>query len=148
MLTLNSLRCAVSRNLLINIYIEIPDLSNYEKQVLSLLLLYSCIGIFQSCDDEPPNNPVFFLDENGVTVKCLDCIPGDTGEVNGKTFEAVDRELLQKRISEGADLRLLCTSLVTDMNDLFYDDSTFNQDIGNWDLCNVTTMHGVFGYTF
>lgn len=87
--------------------------------------------------------PYFYLDDNGVTVKC-DCQPGDTGSVNGILYEAVDRELLEQRRDEDADLTVLCTSMVTDMDSLFYGAVSFNQDIGAWDLSNVTDMSYMF----
>jgi surface protein len=88
--------------------------------------------------------PDFYLDENGVTIKCENCQPGDTGTVNGVLYEAVDRALLEQRRDEGADMTVLCTSLVTDMNHLFFDCSDFNQDIGSWDVGNVTDMSAMF----
>ncbi len=36
------------------------------------------------------------------------------------------------------------TSLVTDMNKLFYDKSDFNDDISKWDVSNVTNMSHMF----
>ena len=71
----------------------------------------------------------FYLDENGVTIKCENCQPGDTGTVNGILYEAVDRKLLEQKISDTADLTVLCTSLITEMDSLFYGMKDFNQAI-------------------
>ena len=94
-------------------------------------------------------NPVsaqsFFLAENGVTIKCENCEPGDTGEIDGVTYEAANRTLLEQRIAEEADLSKLCTSLITEMDSLFYFLRDFNEPIGNWDVSNVTTMLYMFG---
>jgi len=87
----------------------------------------------------------FYLDENGVTIKCENCQPGDTGTVHEILYEAVDRALLEQRRDEGADLTILCTSLVTEMDSLFYKFFDFNQDIGSWDVSNVTDMSWMFG---
>ena len=36
------------------------------------------------------------------------------------------------------------TALVTDMNSLFYGNSTFNEDLSGWDVGNVTDMEDMF----
>ena len=91
-----------------------------------------------------------FFEQNG-TIKCQDAKVGDKGIVNGKQYEAVDRALLIKRRDEGADLTCVCTSLVTDMSNIFQGTlgtrNDFNQKIGNWDLSNVTNMRGMFNFS-
>ena len=108
------------------------------KSKYPMLVLLFCFVL-------PNDAQNFYLDENGVTIKCENCQPGDTGTVNGILYEAVDRELLVQRRDEGADLTILCTSLVTEMDSLFFEMEDFNQDIGNWDVSNVTNMSGMFG---
>ncbi len=85
-----------------------------------------------------------FFEENG-TIKCPDVEVGEKGMVNGKVYEAVDRELLIQRRDEGTDLSCLCTSLTTDMSQLF-SAKTVNSSIVNWDVSNVTNMFGMFSY--
>jgi surface protein len=117
-----------------------------------------------------------FYKENG-TIKCPGTVPGEKGMVDGKVYEAVDRVLLIQRRDEGADLTCVCTSLVTDMSELFkgktwenpsrfnqdisswdvskvkdmsfmfYQALNFNQPIGNWDVGNVEVMRGMFSFT-
>lgn len=86
----------------------------------------------------------FYLDYNGITVKCINCVAGDKGKVGDVMYEAVDRDLLIKRRVEGADLSKVCTSLVTDMTEIFKDATSFNQDISSWDVSNVTDMKSIF----
>lgn len=89
----------------------------------------------------------FFLHTNGVTIMCPNTNSGDKGIVDGVEYESVDRELLSQRRDQGTDLTRVCTSLVTNMSNLFKD-STFNQPIGNWDVSNVNNMNGMFMSSF
>ena len=94
--------------------------------------------------DESENyDPIFYVDENGVTIKCDYCIPGDTGTVNNILYEAVDRPMLEQRIADGADLSTLNTSLVFDMSYLF-SYANIDADISTWDVSNVVNMENMF----
>ena len=87
----------------------------------------------------------FFLDDNGVTIRCVDCVAGDTGIVDGVEYTAVDNASLQAAVGNSeTPLNQLCTSLVTNMTWLFSDMTSFNEDISNWDVSSVTNM----GYMF
>jgi surface protein len=92
---------------------------------------------------KPNGEPKFFLSENGITCKCENVIAGTKGLINGIEYEAVTNDYLRFLVREKADLTKICTSLVTDMTDLFFNMS-FNRPIGNWDVSNVTTMAGMF----
>gem|GEM_PF-681274 len=110
--------------------------------------------IFVPGDPAPPDDPVdsvpvFALADNGVTVVCTGVTQGDTGVLNGVEYEAVDNALLRTRRDDGADLTTLCTTPVTDMADLFNANlftnvRDFNQNIGSWDVSNVTDMSSMF----
>jgi len=93
--------------------------------------------------------PKFFLHENGITCLCPDTKPGDKGLINGIEFESVDNDFLRKRRDEGKDLSRVCTSLVTDMSNVFFASEyrlspQFNQNISSWDVGNVVTMKQMF----
>ena len=87
----------------------------------------------------------FFLDDNGITIKCIDCVSGDTGIVNGIEYTAVDNAALQAAVDDGLiPLNQLCTSLVTSTASLFFGDSDFDADITSWDMSGVTSTYGMF----
>jgi surface protein len=94
--------------------------------------------------------PIFRLGDNGVTCICENVKVGEKGFINGVEFEVVDNSLLRKRRNEKVDMTKLCTSLVTDMSEMFggtgtsQNRNTFNQPIGNWDVSNVTNMSEMF----
>ena len=106
------------------------------------------------------HSQTFFLDDNGVTIKCVDCQPGDQGVVNGVTYTAVDNEMLfalkdpwisyYDSLPDPAVFETVCTTLVTDIDSLFYIPTMFagnelwNPNISSWDVSNVTTMVGAF----
>ncbi len=73
----------------------------------------------------------FFLDSNGVTVKCTGCVAGNTGILGGLTYTAHYNTSLNAKPIGNTDWDRVVTSLVTDTSDLFKNETTFNQDIGN-----------------
>ena len=62
------------------------------------------------------------------------------GTGNGLLRQLLDLTTLNSMISNGDDVTKVVTSLVTDMSYMFYNNSTFNQDISAWDVSNVTNM--------
>ncbi|NVJ45975.1 MAG: DUF285 domain-containing protein [Cytophagia bacterium] len=88
-------------------------------------------------------NPNFYLGPNEITCMCPNSRVGEKGSINGVIYESVDNNLIRKRFSDGEDMTKLCTSLVTDLSELFMN-STFNQPIGHWDVSNVTKFNRLF----
>lgn len=80
------------------------------------------------------------------TLKCDGVAEGFTEVIGGNTYEAVSETTLRTKIDNDESLSYLCTSHVTDMNSLFWDKRTFDQDISNWDVSKVTDMNGMFLY--
>ena len=83
------------------------------------------------------------IGEDGI-VRCKNVAIGTTEEISGDTYEVVDRDLLNQRRDEGADLTKSCVSNVTNMDSLFFKQETINQNIGNWDVSSVTDMNSMF----
>lgn len=112
----------------------------------------------------PSFSQTFFLDDNGVTIKCVDCQPGDQGVVNGVTYTAVDNEMLLALKGDWSVFPLpggsmpdpnsfeqICTSLVSNLDFLFHfpqcpDIPTgqvfWDPNVASWDVSNVTSMQG------
>jgi surface protein len=92
------------------------------------------------------NSSPFYLDSNGITIKAKDgVLVGTKGELNGVTYTAVDNTTLKSMANNDEDVTKVVTTLVTDMNNLFYQ-STKNLNITSWDVSNVTNMRTMFAY--
>ena len=116
---------------------------NYSQT--SLFLLFFALT-FYSCGTEPSIKEGFFLHSNGVTIMCPNTQPGEKGVVDGVEYESVDNNLLRSHIERGSDLSKICVSLIETYPSLFDDagSSMFGQDLGNWDVSNMTTMFSWF----
>ncbi|MDA7699240.1 BspA family leucine-rich repeat surface protein, partial [Flavobacteriaceae bacterium] len=79
---------------------------------------------------------------DGGTCKCPNASVGDTAVINGTTYTAVNNSTIAGQIAAGNVN--LCTTLVTNMQDLFRNKQNFNSNISFWDTSNVTNM----GYMF
>ena len=87
----------------------------------------------------------FYLDANGVTIKAKEWVTvGTTGKLGGVTYTAVDKATLSDMVEDNKDVAKVVTTLITDMSYMLGDLVTFNQDIGSWDVSNVTNMSRMF----
>jgi surface protein len=90
------------------------------------------------------DNPVY-LDDNGITVKARDWASyGDGGVINGTYYLVVSYNMLKDMILNGQDVSRIATTKIVQTRELFYGYSSFNQNIGNWDMSNVTDMKFMF----
>ena len=107
-----------------------------------------------------------YLDENGITIKATeDAVVGESYELGGVSYLVVDSTMLYDMVAymysiltfvpEEEDVIKVVTSRVSNMSDLFstYDEESdnyiepavpFNQDIGSWDVSNVSDMRVMF----
>lgn len=88
----------------------------------------------------------FYKDKKGI-IKLYHPQNTKVGEVdiNGETYSIVDNTTIRTLVkSEPHRAQFFVTSKVTDMQGLFYNDNTFNQPIGSWDMSQVTNMKDMF----
>jgi surface protein len=104
------------------------------KKTIFLFLLFSSVGYAQS---------IYF--ENN-TCKCPNASVGESAQINEIEYTVVDNSTISTQISAGN--YNLCTTLVTNMNALFRNRTTFNDDISFWDTSNVTTMSTMFEFAY
>ena len=97
-------------------------------------------------DGKGSNNNVY-LAYNGITVKASSgAKAGDKGNINGVVYTIVDKSTLSSMINSGDDVTKVCTSLITEMSNMFSGASAFNQHISSWDVSKVTDMSYMFSY--
>lgn len=90
---------------------------------------------------------LFYLADNGVTIKCEDAYVGDTGEVNGITYTKRSANQIYP-INANEVAATTCTSDITDMSSMFYRASDFNADISHWDVSSVRDMSQMFDIAY
>jgi surface protein len=109
------------------------------KKIFLLLPLLTILG----CDKTDPDNP---FDAKFNNKGCLVCANYSTGEsflLDGVRYTVADKAMLETAIANREDLTRYCTSRIGDMS-LLHFQSDFNQNIGTWDVSNVTNMEEMF----
>ena len=100
-------------------------------------------GIDQNCDGTDSSSPVY-LSANGITVKAHSWASfGDVGSINGKEYVIVNRETLISMVAQGMDYSAVCTSLISDMSQVFKNRNK-TSNISSWDTSTVTNMNSMF----
>jgi len=120
------------------------------KQLLFLSILCSLV-LFNACseDEDPVTDTSFlYLDTNGVTIKAsANAAIGESYDLGGVSYKVVDLATLKAMVTDDEDVTKVVTSFITDMSNLTWRNNQanlFNQDIGSWDVSNVTTMWNMF----
>lgn len=93
------------------------------------------------CEIDCPN-PIY-RHTNGVTIKAAACAEsGKEYMFEGqKYYVARDKDDIKQKIATNSyPANRIVTTRVTELNNLFENNNTFNQDIWNWDTSNVTSM--------
>ena len=97
------------------------------------------------CEIDCPN-PIY-RHTNGVTIKAAACAESGREYMfeGQKYYVARDKDDIKAKIAANAyPANRIVTTRVTEFNQLFYNNHTFNQDIWNWDTSNVTSMIHTF----
>ncbi len=82
---------------------------------------------------------LFYIADNGVTVKCPLADVGESGMVNGVEYTKRTRDMITP-----GNAPTTCTTGITNMRELFLDEPDFNEDISHWDVSSVTDMRSMF----
>ena len=101
------------------------------------------------CEVDCPN-PIY-RHTNGVTIKAAACAEsGKEYMFEGQKYDvARDKDDIKEKITTNAyPANRIVTTRVTEFNQLFYNNHTFNQDISNWDASNVTSMMHTFSHAY
>jgi surface protein len=97
-------------------------------------------------DGNGSSNAVY-VGANNIIKASAGAVNNEQGNIGNVTYTVVNLITLKFLIEQGEDVTKLVPSLVTDMNGLFINTNTFNQDISTWDVSNVTNMSAMFANT-
>jgi surface protein len=87
------------------------------------------------------NADFYFGGTGSATLFCPDASNLDTGLLNGVNYTKRTKAQIQADYSLASTS---CTSGITDMGSMFFQATTFNEDIGSWDMSDVTNTAFMF----
>ena len=97
------------------------------------------------CSLPDTDNDTLYYGENGVTIHANPLIQAGTEAfLDGVKYTIVDRDMLISMVQNDDDLSKVVTTLISNMSQIFKNNSNFNQDISSWDVSNVTDMYFMF----
>ena len=98
--------------------------------------------------DANGNNNAVYVGPNNIVMASAGAVNNEQGNIGNVTYTVVNLTTLKFLIEQGDDVTKVVPSLVTDMVNLFKNNSTFNQNLSSWDVSNVTNMNSMFMSAF
>ena len=93
------------------------------------------------------SNNAVYVGPNNIVMASAGAVNNEQGNIGNVIYTVVNLTTLKFLIEQGDDVTKVVPSLVTDMSELFKNNTTFNQDISSWDVSNVTNMRQMFDNT-
>jgi len=94
--------------------------------------------------DGNENNNAVYVGPNNIVMASAGAVNNEQGNIGNVIYTVVNLTTLKFLIEQGDDVTKAVPSLVTDMSNLFKNNTSFNQVISTWDVSNVTNMDGMF----
>ena len=109
---------------------------------------WNVISFFKNPETWKYYNTWFYRTSNHITLRATHDSEATTYLYNWETYYVVnDKAELQEKLDEWIDLWHIVTTKVTDMSELFQNNTTFNDEwIRTWDMVNVSNISNMFSW--